>query len=58
MIFRPTGPKQIKNTKKHYVDKVGPPPARAGGPGGAAPREREKEGLIIEIISIDIDSVM
>ena len=41
--FRP-----LKKLKKNNVDKEGPPssrpPARAGGPGGAAPRKKEKDG--------------
>ena len=36
-----------------------PPPVRpSGGLRGAAPREEEKESLITELITIDIDSVI
>ena len=48
MIFTPTGPKKLKNLKKkNNVDKVGPPPARAGGPGSAAPREEKKGSMSV-----------
>ena len=45
-------PQQVK--QKNNVDKEGSPPvrppARAGGPRGAAPREVEKEGIYYYII--------
>ena len=36
-------PKKVKKTMS--IKRVARPPARAGGPGGAAPREKEKEGI-------------
>ena len=38
---------------------MGPPPARpSGGAGGRSPPKKEKEGLIAELITIDIDSAI